>query len=101
MITHTNRKATKREAVRPATFGYMAEYYPKLVGTALAASVYAGVFAAKPVEVKLFCGHNLLCIARSARGMLGGTAHRAANIILISGVAGNLSPPPPPTPENV
>jgi hypothetical protein len=35
MITHTNRKTTKRETVRPATFGDMAGYYPKLVGTAL------------------------------------------------------------------
>jgi hypothetical protein len=36
-----NRKATKRETVRPATFGYIAGYYPKLVGTALAAPVAA------------------------------------------------------------
>jgi hypothetical protein len=58
------------------------------------------MLAAKALEVKLFCGHNVLCIAMSARGMLGRTTHRAANIILISGVAGNLSPPPPATSEN-
>ena len=78
----------------------VAEYLHQHVGHTLAAAIYAGVFAVKPVEVKLFCGHNLLCIARLARGMPGRTAHRASNIILISGVAGNLPPPPPTTPEN-
>jgi hypothetical protein len=35
MITHTNRKMKKRETLRPVTIGYIAGYYPKLVGTAL------------------------------------------------------------------
>jgi hypothetical protein len=58
------------------------------------------MLAAKAFEVKLFCGYNVLCIAMSASGMLGRTTHRAANIILISGVAGDLPPPPPAASEN-
>jgi hypothetical protein len=71
-----------------------------LWGCTLTATVYAGVFAAKPVEVKLFSGRNFFYIARFACGMLAGTAHRATHIILISSVAGNLPPPPPTTPKN-
>ena len=36
----TNHKATKRKPVRPATFGYMPGYYPKLVGTALKGRIH-------------------------------------------------------------
>jgi hypothetical protein len=44
MITDTNRKATKKETMRPATFGYMAGYCPRLIGTALASGRDGGLF---------------------------------------------------------
>jgi hypothetical protein len=67
----------------------------------LAAPVYAGMLAPKPIEVKLFRGHNLLPIGVSTSGVPGGAARRAENVVLIRGIAGNLPLPPPIASENV
>ena len=66
----------------------------------LTTSVYTGMLAAKPLEVKLFRGRNLLYIVMPASGVPGGTARRPANVVLICRVAGNLPLPPPIAPQN-
>jgi len=58
------------------------------------------MLAAKPLEVKLFRGRNLLYIVMPASGVPGGTARRPANVVLICRVAGNLPLPPPIAPQN-
>ena len=58
------------------------------------------MLAAKPLEVKLFGGHDLISMEVSASHVLDGAARRSANVIFICRVARNLPLPPPVAPEN-
>src|SRR5882762_6303618 len=55
----------------------------------LTTSVYTGMLAAKPLEVKLFRGRNLLIVVKPASDLPGAKPRRTANVVLRCRLAGN------------